>query len=205
MSASNPSSLESFFTHLQQVQPVSAALRAALEGVIVEESFPPRALLLEAGEVCKRVYYLSSGLARGFYRLNGEEITCWLLPEGNWMVAISSFFTQEPSEEYIEFLETTSLLSIDYAQLQALYQQFPEFNFTGRLLTERYYGEIQKHGWMLRRQTAYERFQHLRRTQPQLLDRVPRKYIASFLGMTAETMSRLRKKDKKDSKSGSAK
>jgi CRP-like cAMP-binding protein len=135
---------------------------------------PPRpTLLLEEGEVCERVYYLESGLARGFYCLGEEEITSWFVGAGSWMLAVTSFFTRKPSQKYIKLLEESTLLSIDFANLERIYDQFHEFNFIGRVLTEHYYGMSEQRSWALRRQTAMEQYHHLLRTDPGLFDRVP--------------------------------
>ena len=83
-----------------------------------------------------------------------------------------------------------------YQDLQWLYQQYPEFNFVGRVLTERYYVRGEARAIALRRQTALERYETLLETNPQLLHRAHLKHIASFLGMAPETLSRLRSKAK---------
>lgn len=72
--SSKNQTLSSFFSELEQIYPLSVPLQEALAGHITRECLPARTLLLEEGEVCKRVYYLESGLARGFYRMGKEEI-----------------------------------------------------------------------------------------------------------------------------------
>ncbi len=181
-----------FFQRLSKIYPLPAALQERLARDIGREELPARTLLLEEGEICERVYYLESGLARGFYRMGKEEITSWFVETGNWMLAVTSFFTQKPSLEYIELLEDSVLLSIDFKSLEKIYDEFPEFNFIGRVLTEQYYGLSEQRSWALRRQTAMERYHYLLRTNPRLLDRVPLKHIATYLGMKRETLSRLR-------------
>ncbi len=188
-------SFSHFFSQLGQIHPLTPELQETLAQCITRECLPARTLLLEEGEVCERVYYLESGLARGFYRLGKEEITSWFVGAGSWMLAVTSFFTQKPSQEYIELLEESTLLSIDFASLERIYDQFHEFNFIGRVLTEHYYGMSEQRSWALRRQTAMERYHHLLRTDPGLFERVHLKHIASYLGMKRETLSRLRNKN----------
>lgn len=188
-------SFSRFLSQLEQIYPLPAALRETLAGHMTRECLPARTLLLEEGEVCEKVYYLERGLARGFYRTGEEETTCWFVEEENWMLAVTSFFTQRPSQEYIELLEDSTLLSIDFSSLEKVYDQFPEFNFIGRVLTERYYAISEKRSWSLRSQTTHKRYHDLLRTNPRLVDRVQSKYIASYLGMKRETFSRLRNKN----------
>ncbi len=194
MSTTNQSAFQAFFAHLSQAYPVSDALQEALTLCIQKDCLPPKSLLLREGNVCQRVYYIENGLARGFYLKNEEEITAWFMQEGDWMLAVSSFFGQKPSAEFIELLEETTLLSIHHQDLQKIYRQFPEFNYIGRALTEQYYVMSEERSWSLRRQTTLERYHQLLETNPELLYRAPLKYIASYLGMKPETFSRLRHK-----------
>lgn len=77
MSTVNQSALNNFFIRLSQVSPVSAALREALTQCIQRDCLPPKSLLLQEGDICRSVYYIESGLARGFYLKDEEEITAW--------------------------------------------------------------------------------------------------------------------------------
>jgi len=110
------------------------------------------------------------------------------------MVSVSSFFDQKTSQESIELLEETVLLSIHYEDLNQIYQKSPEFNYIGRCITQHYYGLSEQRSWSLRRQTAQDRYHHWVKENPNLLDRIPLKHVASYLGMKPETLSRLRSK-----------
>ncbi len=112
--------------------------------------------------------------------------------EGDFLISIVSFYTRQPAHEYMELLEESTLLSITYTQLQQLYRDFPEFNIVGRLLTEKYYVMSELRTQNLRMQTALERYQQLLTDFPDIFGRVPLKYIASHLGISPETLSRLR-------------
>jgi len=112
--------------------------------------------------------------------------------EGDFVISIVSFFTRQPSTEYLELLEPSVVYSISHAQLAELYRAFPEFNYVGRLLTERYYVQSEQRAYQLRTLPARERYSQLIREFPDLAQRVPLKYLASHLGITPETLSRLR-------------
>src|SRR5436853_66201 len=121
-----------------------------------------------------------------FNRLNNsEEHPSVIFRVIQYFIAMDSFF-QSSLDHFLSYLEQTALLSIHYADLNQIYRQFPEFNFIGRLLTERYYGLSEQRSWSLRHQTTMERYHHLLKTYPQLLERAPLKYIASYLGMKPE-------------------
>ena len=105
-----------------------------------------------------------------------------------------AFIAQKPGYEGIELLESCVLYSISYAQLQTLYRKYPALNLAGRLLTERYYLELEERTRSLQFQTATERYALLLAQQPGLLQRASLGHIASYLGISQETLSRIRGK-----------
>ncbi len=118
------------------------------------------------------------------------------MQENDLILSVYSFFKQKPSYENIELLEDATLISISYADLQKMYMLFPEFNFFGRVLTENYYVKSEERLISLRMLSSQERYNTLLAAYPHIFNRVPLKHIASYLGMTPETLSRLRAKVK---------
>lgn len=137
---------------------------------------------------------MEQGLVRGYALHAGQEISSWFMAEGDFVISIISFLTQQPSTEYLELLEPSVVHSITHKQLNELYQVFPEFNYVGRVLTERYYVLSEQRAYHLRTLSAAERYAQLLRDFPKLVQRVPLKHLASHLGISAETLSRLRAK-----------
>jgi CRP-like cAMP-binding protein len=133
-------------------------------------------------------------LVRGYTLLHGREISSWFMQSGDFVISILSFFTQQPSEEYLELLEPAVVHSITHDQLQRLYRDFPEFNFIGRRLLEKYYVLSEQRALQLRSRSAAERYELLLRDFPTIFQRVALHHIASHLGMAPETLSRLRNK-----------
>lgn len=174
--------------------PISSELENALAAIVQYESLPARHQLLKPGQVARRIYFLETGLVRGYALQAGQEISSWFMCEGDFVISIVSFFTQQPSTEYLELLESSTLHSIEYTQLDKLYRTFPEFNYVGRVLTERYYVQSEQRAYQLRTLPAKERYAQIVQDFPFLLQRVPLKYLASHLGMTPETLSRMRAK-----------
>ena len=181
-----------FIAFLHGMQPLSPALTDALQACIVREELPAQHQLLQPGQVARRVYFLETGLVRGYTLLHGREISSWFMQAGDFVISILSFFTQQPSDEYLELLEPAVAYSITYEQLQALYREFPEFNFIGRQLLEKYYVLSEQRARNLRARTARERYELLIRDFPTVFQRVALHQIASHLGMAPETLSRLR-------------
>lgn len=187
---------DQIFALLSAIYPLSTELRQSLPDFLVRRELSKRTLLLKEGQVCDQAYFIEKGLVRAFYYRDGQDTTDWFMQEGDIVISVYSFFLQKPSFENIELLEDTTLVSIKHTDLQYLYEQYPAFNFNGRVLAERYYVLGEERAISLRRQTALERYHNLQETNPQLFLRAPLKHIASFLGMASETLSRLRAKEK---------
>jgi len=112
---------------------------------------------LEQGKTCKFLNFLESGFVRAFYYKDGKEITSWFAFENDIVTSMYSFTAQKPSFENIEIIENSVLHSIHFDQLQQLYQQFPEFNLIGRLITEKYFIELEERIFSLQIKSAKER------------------------------------------------
>ena len=102
------------------------------------------------------------------------------------------FISKKPGNEYIQALEETKLYFIEYSELMYVYQQFPEFNSIGRILTEKYYQLWAEQLYALRMKQAPERYKWLLEQHGQLILRVPAKYLASYLGITEVTLSTIK-------------
>jgi CRP/FNR family transcriptional regulator, anaerobic regulatory protein len=149
--------------------------------------------LLRAGEVCRNMYFIRKGLLRCYYIsvTSGKERTSWVLKEGDVVTAEASFYDQTESRKFIHALEDTDFFCIHFQDLEDIYKRFPEFNYVGRKLTIKYMLFFIHHFESVQMTTAKERFDRLMLESPDLFLRVPRNYLASYLGMTRETFSRM--------------
>jgi CRP/FNR family transcriptional regulator, anaerobic regulatory protein len=182
---------ENILGFLHAVHPLSPALRERLQLTLKKEEYKKKTLLLKENQTSNKVYFIEKGLVRVYYVKNGVEICSGLLCEGGVLISVKSFFDRVRSEEYIQALEDLTVYYISYDELEALYLDLPEFNIVARKLITAYYVKSEERNYILRRHTAQEKITYFQEHFPNLLARVPRKDIASYLGVALETLSRL--------------
>ncbi len=154
-------------------------------------TYPKGYTLVEQDEVCERIFHLLSGSCRLFYYHDGRDITSWFAFE-NETITSSSFFSRQPSAERIETLEPTTVIQTTYDRQQALFAKYPEAERYVRLQQEQLIIRLEQRLKSLLFQTAHDRYEHLQRAFPSIMLRVPHHLIASYLGITPETLSRMR-------------
>jgi CRP/FNR family transcriptional regulator, anaerobic regulatory protein len=177
---------------LQSIHPMSDGLKQHLAVTLKEKKLSRKDYLLDAGQVSRKICFIARGLLRCFYIKENHEVSSWFMKEGDVIVSVESFFGQKESYESIQALEDCLLYYITYDELQYIYRQFPEFNFIGRILLEKYYTLSERRLYSLRMQRSQERFDYLMENHSELVLRVPAKYLASYLGITEVTMSKLK-------------
>lgn len=180
---------------INQVAPLSNELEAAIINNLKKEKLTKRNLILKQGQIARRIYFIQKGFCRSFYLQDGKEYTTWFMGEGDIMISVYSFFTQQPSAEFIEVLEDSEFFSMSWQQLQKIYADFPEFNLFGRIITEQYYIKSEERAIALRTFSATERYAALIKKNPNILQKASLGQIASYLGMSLETLSRIRAKN----------
>ena len=150
--------------------------------------------LITEGKICHHVYFLEQGCLRGFFNLDGKEITYWFAFENNFVTSFFSFITRKPCVENIQAIEDCTLWAISYENLQQLYDLHPDIERLGRIMNERYYVMLEERFVGNHFKEARERYENLLDHSPHIVLRVPLGYIASYLGITQETLSRIRSK-----------
>jgi CRP-like cAMP-binding protein len=148
--------------------------------------------LLRPGGVCHHLYFIEEGLTRTWYVKDGKDVTDWISTENSFAVSLISFVTRRPDRRGIETLEPSRLLSITHTDLERLYGLSHEIERLGRLLISHGIVQVQQRFDDLHFYTAAERYKKLFIEHPSLINRVPIGMIASYLGITRETLSRIR-------------
>jgi len=163
-------------------------LAAALE----VRHFEKRKQLVNAGEVENYLNFIVSGLARMYFCRGKAEIIMHIARENEMISSTASFLSGSSSAYTIETLEPSTFLSISRRELEKLYRESPRMERLGRLMTTHFY--LEKKNWELEciRLDIRERFIRFVQSNPDLIQRVPQKYLASYLNMKPETFSRLK-------------
>ena len=177
---------------LQSLYPLNDEIIGYFNQHAIEKKVGRGKLLLTAGEVCEHYYFIKKGLVRGFIIEDGKEITTWICREGEVITSIVNILDIQAMGENMKTLENSELIVMPTSGIQYLYDRYPDFNRVGRRLLERYYYDAQQRAIICRIPNAAKRYEHFINTRPELVNRVPGKYIASFLNMTEETLSRVR-------------
>lgn len=138
------------------------------------------------------MYFLQQGGLRGFYNLEGKDITHWFAFENDFVTSFHSFITQQPAVENIQLLSGSILWSITKENLNRLLNKHQEIERVVRIAYEKYYIRLEERFVNAQFKTATELYQQLMLRTPHILERVPLGYIASYLGISGETLSRIR-------------
>ena len=149
--------------------------------------------LLDVGQICNKLYFMEKGLVRSFYvNEKGKEITIWFFNDEGFLTGVDSFFQQKPSMNTIELLEDSVLYSITYSELNMLFDKYHAMEKFGRLLSLQLLSDVVEKLNEIQFHTAKERYNLMLKKHPKITSRAPLGHIASYLGITQETLSRIR-------------
>lgn len=165
--------------------------------------YPKNSFLVADGEICDSVFIIIKGAVRSFiYDTQNNDITTWIGFENDVIFSPIHYTLQLPTCEIIQALEDTDVLAIKNATLRELYENDLDFNKLGRSLMENSMAKMTIRAHSFQCQFAEERYADLIQQKPDILQRVPLKHIATFIGVKVETLSRIRRnfKQKRNSK-----
>jgi CRP-like cAMP-binding protein len=171
-----------------------------LESILVPMRFQKGDFILKEREVCKNIYWVVKGLVRQFYIKNGKELTEYMASENTIFMSIESLFKEQPSVQQIHALEPTIIFALPKEKLEREAVRNVNIQMLYRKILEESLILSQIRADMLRFESAPERYAKLVKRAPQLVLRAPLVYIASYLQMTPETLSRVRTSALMDSK-----
>ncbi len=163
-----------------------------LESILVPKRYSKGEMILKEGEVCENIYYIDKGLVRQYYFKNDKQLTEHIGSDGEIFMCIESLFKEEPTKLQVEALEPSSIYLIPKHRLEQVALHNVNIQILYRKILEESLIISQQHADLLRFETAQSRYLRLCKMKPQVMLRSPLVYIASYLQMTPETLSRVR-------------
>lgn len=148
--------------------------------------------LLQPGEVCQHVSFIGRGLFRSYYLKDGADITQTFFFAGNYATDYESFVSRQPSAVYIEAMEETEVIRCHYDDLQRIYATTKGGERLGRLIAENIFLALSLRNRHFLLDDPETRYLALMQERPKVIERIPLKYIASYLGIQPESLSRIR-------------
>ena len=186
--------------YLNEIIPLSAGLKAFLSANIKSKVFAKGEIVCRKGEVCTHLFVIKKGLVRGFYEEEDSEVTTWISSDNEVFTSITGYFRNQEALENIQALEETHCVYLKYEDMNYCFKHFPEAKDLNRIMMEEYYLHAENRAYMARIPNALNRWNHfVSRTNPEIISRIPKKYLASFLAMRPETLSRIMNSSYKDS------
>ncbi|MDI9309322.1 MAG: Crp/Fnr family transcriptional regulator [Limnohabitans sp.] len=149
-------------------------------------------IIVNEGDYADKSYFIAKGVARAYYLKDGKDVTDWFAFENDFICSINSFFMDIPSPHYIEVLEESVLLEISRDNVSFLSEKYIDFDRLNKMVIIKTMLQQQHRIVSLQFETALQKYHNLLKTRPDITQRVPLTHIASYLGITLETLSRIR-------------
>ena len=184
--------MTSLFQYFQKFSPLSKEAENAITGISSIVTIKKNKDLQLIGHTCKTIYFIKKGVARIYYFKDGIDVTERFFFENSIIARVESLFTGKPSRKAIQILEDAEIIAINSTQLFKLYDTFPEIERLFRKIFESAYVETVNRIEGMQFHSAEERYNALLTQAPNVLMRVPLKHVASYLGITQVSLSRIR-------------
>ncbi|GCC52728.1 Crp/Fnr family transcriptional regulator [Chryseotalea sanaruensis] len=168
--------------------------RVLFENAFTFRQIPKKFKLVSKGEISSELYFINKGLIRLYYTKGAEEITGFIFSENLFASSYDSFLRRAPGIQTLESLEECDLLVITYDKLEELYQTLPKVNVLIRKIAEQRFINTQQVLSSFLLESPEERYKRFEQQHKDLLQRVPQNIIASYLGITPVSLSRIRKR-----------
>ncbi|WP_428328147.1 Crp/Fnr family transcriptional regulator [Mucilaginibacter sp.] len=185
---------DDFRQYVNKVAPLSDEGFELLQKISISKKLKKGECLLKAGQVCAANYIVQSGYLRTFYHKDGVDINTHFAFEGGLVTNLKSIKSGQPSAYTIEAGEASDIWIIDRAGLNELCALSPEIMLFSRRLLSNMLIDLEEHSTLFKIYTPAERYQYIEKNKPGLLQRVSLSQLASYLGVTRETLSRIRRK-----------
>jgi len=180
--------------YLKENFPLPAQTMKEVTEKFIREEIPKGDFYIKSGRPALKLGFIESGLVRIYAATYEKEVTQWISTPGYFITELSSFIFQNPARLHLQALEDCVIWSITKDDHQLLCKKFIEWNEVDKKFIAKCFVTLEDRIFSHLYMTAEERFKQLMDNQPELFNQVPLQYLASMLGMTPETLSRMRKK-----------
>ncbi|MFM2388009.1 MAG: hypothetical protein RL660_2766 [Bacteroidota bacterium] len=185
---------QQILTSIKSLVPLNEAEELAFVNMLEVKELKKKEFLLQEGKVCNKVTFVNSGCMRVFYNVDGIENTIQFFFGDSWYTDYSSFLTGAPSLENFQALEPSEVVQFNKQDLYRLFDEFPIFDRVGRVMAENAFLSLSSLNKMLTNEEPQQRYLNLLEQRPEIVERIPQHYVASYLGIKPESLSRIRKR-----------
>jgi len=186
--------VEAFKKYIEQFPHYKPKVLEEIQPYLIIKHIEEGDYLLREGQVCKQISFIEKGLMRLYYLQDGKEVTNCFCKENTITCSYSSLITQKPSDFAIQAVEPSKLIMFSYDSLKKMYDKDLFWQQVGRLAAENEFITMECHNRFLSDLTATERYRQILDNESDLLQRVPLNYLATYIQVAPETLSRIRKK-----------
>lgn len=188
--------MQRFRTYIEQIAKVTDEDWELFSSCLIQQEFSKKQLILKVGQIENYISFIEEGIIRVFIPKEDpeKEITFGFSFKYEFISAYDSFLSRQPSQYQLEALSPCVVWSISYSDLQKVYNQTKIGNLIGRLTVERLFLIKSKREQSLLNESAEQRYLNLFKDRPGLFESIPLKHIASYIGITPQALSRIRKK-----------
>lgn len=178
--------------YINKFQKLDNETAHVLQNFFVQETYKKDELLVEAGKICTKVFFIKSGFVRRFFIKNEEEVTIWFYDSNQMTTSMPSFFEQKLAYEYLQACEDTVVYSISFKNEQKLLDEYPLFTKFHIKQLRFFLAGIDEVNYRFKLMTAKEKYYAMLTFAPEIMQKAKLKHVASFLDITQETLSRIR-------------
>jgi CRP/FNR family transcriptional regulator, anaerobic regulatory protein len=179
---------------INAIVPLNSEEENAFLQILEVKTFKKKDFLLQEGKICNKVTFINSGCMRLFYNIDGVENTVQFFFADRWYTDYASFLTGKPTIENMQALQDSEVVQVKKEDLYKLYDEMPVFDRVGRVFAENAFLSISQLNQMKTNEEPELRYLNLLKQRPEIIQQIPQHYIASYLGIKPETLSRIRKR-----------
>lgn len=184
--------METFISYLKNISPLKEESSLDFLSKCKTFNFSKGHYLVKAGQTSQYLYFVKSGIGKVFYLKEDKELIDWISDEGNLLTSVTSFLTRQPSKHFVQLMEDSELVGISYSDLEKLFAKYHDMERLGRQLSIMALVQLQERINSMQFESAKERYDNFLIRFPNCINRISLGDLASYLGMTQVTLSRVR-------------